>query len=238
MEQKKEMSRRGEVEQFPISYEPHKTGTYNIYLFGAIESPSQFIGALEVLRTASEQDIVVIHLQSCGGSLDATDTLITGIRECAAPVVVRASGGCHSAASIILLEAEHFTLSENFSCLIHNGSTGSGGKFSDYVSETKFTAKWMEKILRTTYEGFLSAQEIDDLVKGIDIWLDADEWMARADARNEYVKAKQDAEAMEEEAMIQKMIDAEMGKDANPVAMPKPGRARAKKIKAAEAPVE
>lgn len=232
MEQKKQMSRYGDDEQFPISYEPHKTGTYNIYLFGGIESPQQFIGALEVLRTAGSEDIVVIHLQSCGGSLDATDTLITAMRECNAPVVVRASGGCHSAASIILLEAEHFTLSENFSCLIHNGSTGSGGKFSDYVSETKFTSKWMEKVLRNSYEGFLTQDEINDLVKGIDIWLDADEWMERADARNEYVKAKQYAE---EEALIEKMIDDEMGKDANAKPVKKP---RTKKAKAAEAVVE
>lgn len=233
MEQKKEMSRLGEAEQFPISYEPHKTGTYNIYLFGAIESPSQFIGALEVMRNAGENDIVVIHLQSCGGSLDATDTLITGIRECAAPIVVRASGGCHSAASIILLEAEHFTLSENFSCLIHNGSTGSGGKFSDYVSETKFTAKWMEKVLRNSYEGFLSATEIDDLVKGIDIWLDTDDWMKRADARNEYIAAKKEAEDEAEEAAILKMI-AEDGTKADKAVVKKPRKDTKKAMREAD----
>lgn len=190
MEHKKQMSRYGESDQFPISYEPHKSGTYNIYLFGAIESPNQFIGAIEVMRMASENDTIVIHLQSCGGSLDATDTLIQAMRECEAPIVVRASGGVHSAGSLILLEADHFTLSENFSSLIHNGSTGAGGKFSDYKSETVFTAKWMEKVLRTAYEGFLTKAEIDDVIKGVDLWLDADEWMQRAQARNEYAKKK------------------------------------------------
>jgi ATP-dependent protease ClpP protease subunit len=190
MEQKK-LSRYGDdSNQFPISYEPHKSGTYHIYLFGAIECPTQFIGAIEVMRMASENDTIVINLQTCGGSIDATDTFIQAMRECEAPIVVRASGGVHSAGTMILLEADHFTLSENFSSLIHNGSTGSGGKFSDYKSETAFTAKWFERSLRDTYEGFLTEGEIEDVIKGVDMWLDADEWMRRAQARNEYAKRK------------------------------------------------
>lgn len=190
MEHKKEMSTYGDADQFPISYEAHKSGTYHIYLFGAIETPNQFIGAIEVMRMATENDTIVIHLQSCGGSLDATDTLIQAMRECEAPVVVRASGGCHSAGSLILLEADHFTLSENFSSLIHNGSTGSIAKFSDYKSETQFTVKWMERTFRTAYEGFLTEQEIEDVLKGVDLWLDGNEWSVRAQARNAYAQQK------------------------------------------------
>jgi ATP-dependent protease ClpP protease subunit len=190
MDKKQMVHYNDDTSQFPISFEPHRSGTYNIYLFGAIECPTQFIGAIEVMRMATENDTIVIHLQTCGGSLDATDTFIQAMRECEAPIVVRASGGVHSAGTMILLEADHFTLSENFSSLIHNGSTGSGGKFSDYKSETTFTTKWFERSLRETYEGFLTPSEIDDVIKGVDIWLDADEWMQRAHARNEYAKCK------------------------------------------------
>jgi ATP-dependent protease ClpP protease subunit len=189
---KKQMSRHGDANQFPISYEPHRSGSYHIYMFGEIESPTQFIGAIEVMRMATEQDTVIIHLQSCGGSLDATDTLLQAMRECEAPIVVRASGGVHSAGTLILLESDHFTLSENFSSLIHNGSTGAIGKFSDYKSETAFTSKWMEKVIRTAYEGFLTQPELDDVIKGVDLWLDADQWMERAQARNDYAKRKFD----------------------------------------------
>jgi ATP-dependent protease ClpP protease subunit len=191
MENKKQLSQGYEDDNsFPISYEPHRSGTYHIYMFGQIVCPTQFIGAIEVMRMATENDTVVINLQSCGGSLDATDTLIQAMRECEAPIVVRASGGVHSAGTLILLEADHFTLSENFSSLIHNGSTGAIGKFSDYKSETMFTAKWFEKILRRSYEGFLSQQEIEDVLKGVDLWLDAEDWMERAHARNEYIKGR------------------------------------------------
>lgn len=192
MEKQNKQARGGydEEVQFPISYESHKSGTYNIYLFGQIESPNQFIGALEVMRNATENDEVVIHLQSCGGSLDATDTLLQAMHECQAPIFCKASGGCHSAASIILLAADSFQLSDNFSSLLHNGSTGSMGKFSDYRSETAFTSKWMEKVMRNAYEGFLNEVEIENLIKGVDIWLDAEEWVQRHNNRNEYIAMK------------------------------------------------
>lgn len=192
MEQKKHKMHNGfdEVGQFPISYEPIKCGTYHIYLFGQIESPQQFIGAIEVMRAASENDRVMIHLQSCGGSLDAADTMLQAMHMCEAEICVNASGGCHSAATLILLAADSFMLSDNFSSLLHNGSTGTGGKFSDYRAETAFTAKWMERVMRDSYEGFLSPQELDDLIKGVDIWLDAEQWVERHEARNDYIQAK------------------------------------------------
>lgn len=192
MEQNKHKMYSGEdgYDHFPISYEPIKCGTFHIYLFGQIVSPQQFISAIEVMRAASENDRVMIHLQSCGGSLDATDTFLQAMHECQAEIVVKASGGVHSAGTLILLAADSFMLSENFSSLIHNGSTGAYGKYSDYRAETAFTSKWMEKVIRNAYEGFLSDEEINDVLKGVDLWLDAEEWVERHEARNEYIQEK------------------------------------------------
>ena len=173
-------------EDFPITYSPIKAGVYNIYLYGDIISAQQFIGAVEVMAAAGENDTVVIHLSTNGGSLEATDTLIQAIRECEAQVVCKASGGVHSAGSIILLESDIFTLSENASFLIHNGSVGVGGKFSDYRAEVAHTSRYMERVLRSTYEGFLSIEEIEDMLKGVDLWLDSQQFSERYIKRNEY----------------------------------------------------
>lgn len=211
MEQKQTKMYSGEdgYDHFPISYEPIKCGTFHIYLFGQIVSPQQFISAIEVMRSASENDRIMIHLQSCGGSLDATDTFLQAMHECQAEIVVKASGGVHSAGTLILLAADSFMLSDNFSSLIHNGSCGSIGKFSDYRTETAFTAKWMERVMRNAYEGFLTDDEISDVIKGIDIWLDAEEWIERHEARNDYIQEKmeefhsaQEAELAAVEAQI------------------------------------
>lgn len=177
-------------DEFAVSFTPIRAGMFSIYLFGPIEEPEQFISAIEVLNAAGENDLVEIHLSTPGGSLSATDTFIDAMRNSEARICVRATGNVCSAGTIILMNADEFTLSENFTALIHNGSVGFGAKFSDWKSETKHTQMYMERILRTTYEGFLSDEEIELLIDGKDYWLDAEAWVERYEARNNYLKDK------------------------------------------------
>lgn len=190
-----------EYEEFTITYTPNKAGEYNIYLYGLIISAQQFVSAVEVLGNASDQDVVVIHLSTDGGSLDATDTLITAMNESEAHVVVKASGGVHSAGTLIILAADEFQLSDNANFLFHNGSCGAGGKFSDFISHADHNKKYFERVIRTAYHGFLLETEIDDVLKGCDLWMDSDEFVRRHEARNDVLKE-------EMEGMIAAMKDS------------------------------
>jgi ATP-dependent protease ClpP protease subunit len=176
--------------EFEVSYTPVRAGIFDIFLFGPIEDATQFIPAIQVLQAAGENDIVQIHLSSPGGSLDATDTFLDAMRNTEARVVVRASGGVHSAGTVILLAADEFYLSENFNCLIHNGSTGAGGKYSDFKAQARASEKYMDTVLRKTYAGFLTEEEIDALLEGKDFWFDAEEFVKRYEVRNELLKEK------------------------------------------------
>lgn len=178
------------VQDFPVTYTPVRSGIFNIYLFGEIVDARQFISAIEVLQAASKDDVVVIHLSTNGGSLDATDTFLAEMHDCEAKIIVKASGGVHSAGSVILMYADEFYLSENFNCLIHNGSTGAGGKFSDFRAQAKHTQAYMEKVMRKTYAGFLTEEELEALLDGKDYWLDAAEFAERFDNRQKYLAAR------------------------------------------------
>lgn len=159
---------------------------YDIYLFGEIEDSAQFTEAVAALDGAQEGDIVVVHLSTNGGDCDATDTFLYSMGNTAAEVVVRASGGVHSAGSMILLAADNFSLSPNFSCLIHNGSFGAVGKTSDTKTQVAFQGTFMDKLMRTTYEGFLTEPEIDALIAGKDFWFDSDSFMERVAQREKH----------------------------------------------------
>lgn len=180
----------GSPGQFEVTYQPKQSGLYTIYIFGTIVDPSQFIGAIEVMNRASEDDLVVVHLQTPGGSIDATDTFISAMRDCEADVIVYASGGVHSAGTIILMNAPAFRLSRNFNALVHNGSVGTGGKFSDFKAAAKSYEQQMEGVLRSTYEGFLTPKELDEMIAGKDFWLDAKGFSDRFSARQEFLKEK------------------------------------------------
>lgn len=188
---KPEASYYGEfASPFEVTYTPLRSGIFNIWLFGGIYSAVQFIYAIEALQAATENDVVYIHLSTDGGSLDATDTFLMAMQECEAKIIIKASGGVHSAGTVILMHADEFVLSENFNALVHNGSVGPGGKYSDWVSATKHTKEYMETVMRNTYAGFLSDSEIDNLLAGVDYWFGAEEFSTRFAQRNEYMESK------------------------------------------------
>lgn len=175
---------------FRVGYTPSSRGRFDIYLYGEIESTTQFTAAIDAMAQASEGDLVIIHLSTNGGNCDATDTFVQAMRECKGRVIVKATGGVHSAGTIILLEAKEFTLSENFNSLIHNGSYGVGGKSSDVKAQAAFVDKYMDQTARATYEGFLTDAELQQMIDGKDFWLGPAEWMERFNRREKFLLEK------------------------------------------------
>lgn len=178
---------------FPVSFMPSKTGTYFIDVIGEISCASQFSDAVTVLNMVDEDSDVVVNLQTNGGSLAATDSLIHALRKTKASVHFVATGTVHSAGSLLLLEAESFELSEGFHSLIHCGSLGNGGAFNQYKAQAAFDIEYMERTMRSAYKYFLTEDEIEKVLGGGDLWIDSDGWMMRSEARNECYKIEHDA---------------------------------------------
>jgi ATP-dependent protease ClpP protease subunit len=179
-----------EPREFNVQYMPRRSGTYVIDINAPIDDVSQFATAIQVLGVAKEDDEVEIHLQCPGGNVDASGAFLHALRKCQAPIHIIASGGVHSAATHILLDADSFELAENFNSLIHNGSSGAGGNINEYHAKSDFDKTFIYKTYESIYEGFLSPAEFKDMMRGDNIWLDASQWHDRALKRSEYFKDK------------------------------------------------
>ena len=59
--------------------------------------------------------------------------------------------------------------------MIHTYFTGTYGKGNEIASNIKFSSDWWAKIVRRFYLGFLSEQEIEEVINGKDMWMDAEE---------------------------------------------------------------
>lgn len=179
------------VSPFYVSYVPRKSGTYRIYINGEINSPEQFLAAIEALDAADEDNDVQIYLQSPGGCVDSADHLMHAMRKCMGHIHIVATGGCHSMASQILLLAHTLELSDGFNSLIHCGARGLRGNTNVVKSANKFHEPFLEKQFKRAYEGFLTDKEIEDVLDGKDLWLDAQAWCERNDKRLKYFKNKE-----------------------------------------------
>lgn len=182
---------------FHVSCVEAEEGTrlFNIFLFGLIENERQFIPAIKALQVANDDDVVMIHLSTPGGDIDATDTFLHALSMCRAEqVIFQASGGVHSAGTFILMHADNVILSEGFNSLVHCGSLGHGGKYSDWKSSTAFAQRHFENQLRTAYTGFMTDEEIEAMIAGKDFWFDGADFAERLDRRAAFRAATEDEE--------------------------------------------
>jgi len=208
----------------PVTYQRREGGTFVANIFGYIEEPAQYADLMSALEMMEEHDDMVINLQSGGGCVSTTDMLVHSLRKTKGHVHFIATGQIASAATILLLEAHSFELSENFAAMCHCGSTGAHGTLSEFRQAAPFQAKYMEKLIRNTYKGFLTDAEIESMIDGKDVYLDAEQWLDRSEKRNEYYKAE-----------TEKLVEA-MNKAAEREATPEKPAPKKRVVKAATKP--
>lgn len=152
----------------PISWQ------HTFYLSGAIENASNYAEWFEIIRTAGPDDIVCMNINSMGGSYHTALQFRRVMMESMATISCSIEGECHSAASIIYLSGDQFSVSEGSSMLIHDYSSIVGGKGSEMIRQIQHEKISIDTFLKDVYDKFLTDQEIQNVVSGQDMWLDDD----------------------------------------------------------------
>lgn len=152
-------------------------------------SPSYYRGIVSMLMGATEDDTVIFLINSPGGQLNGLLALVEGVKMTDAITLAVLVGECASAASMFALHCDTIFVSDNATMLCHNISYGTGGKGSDILSHVQHVSKTSEKLLRKTYEHFLSKTEIDEMINGREIYLDSDEIKQRLEQKEQALEA-------------------------------------------------
>lgn len=167
-------------------FQPNKTFTtefrgvrYEYYLTGSIGDAEDYVDLCNILRSATAQDEVVLRIRSGGGSVNTGNMIINAINESEANVIGFIESDCGSMATFIFLACHTWGVSESAEFFCHTCSYGQWGKEHENFAQAEFTRKQSHKQMRARYKNFLSDQEIETVISGTDIYLDADEIMER-----------------------------------------------------------
>lgn len=193
----------GDSAPFAVHARGSMSYNYVIDVFGGLDNLSDIQDAIYALSIAEEDDTVQINLNSPGGSIHIADTLIMAMKKCLAPVHIIASGQICSAATFIILSADSFEISPFTTIMCHSASYGFGGSMEDVRNYTEFQFNQCMKTLRYYYFGFLSGEEIHDLVYNKrELWMDSKEFVQRFKNRMEAIEKLNledtDAEVLQE----------------------------------------
>lgn len=179
-----------EDELFPqklgYSYTQEVRTQVTVHLNQPFLGPDYYDNIVDALDRASPGDVFIFKVASPGGSYAGLISLVDAIENTEALVIADVIGECHSAASLFTMKCHQVRVSPYAEMLCHSSQYGFKGKSPDNVSHVLHTAKVTERFMRDCYEGFLSEEEIEQVLNGKELYLDAEEIMERLEAREEY----------------------------------------------------
>ena len=163
---------------------------YDYYLTGVIGDPEEYLDLCNILRTASQQDEVVIRFNTPGGQVRTGNMIINAINESEANVIGFIESDCGSMGTYIFLACHTWGVSEAAEFFCHTCSSGSFGKEHETYEQAVFLRKQQHKLMWDRYSNFLTTEEIEKVISGSDVWLDAEEIMERLEVYAEARDAK------------------------------------------------
>ena len=173
---------------------------YEFYLSGAIESSEEYIQWFDIIRHASDNDVIKFYINSPGGDVFTAIQFMRALKETSASVVMSVEGICASAATMIMLCGDSFEVSEHSMFMFHNYSGGTFGKGGEMLDQLKHERVWSERLLTETYADFLTAPEISSILDNRDIWMDGEEVIKRLKVKKAAMETEEKEEEQKEQA--------------------------------------
>lgn len=155
--------RRSEVRQ--ISY----------YISGSIQQSHYYTDLFYTLRTATENDLIYLHLNTSGGDFDTGLQIINNMLASEAHVITVLEARAYSMGAFIFLAGDELAVHDNCQLLFHMYSGSFAGKGNEQQAEVLALSNWFEKFMNRICQPFLTTSEIKSILKGADLWMDSDE---------------------------------------------------------------
>ena len=122
-----------------------------------------------------ERKPIKLYIDSCGGSLSDTFTIIDSIKLSKTPVIGICSGVAYSGGFFILIACDKRIGYPHSTYLFHEGATANQGTSGQFENYTAFYKKLLEKLKNHVLETTKIDEDEYKTIKREDIWYDAKE---------------------------------------------------------------
>lgn len=137
-----------------------------------IESLDQFNSLLDVCEYAHEDEVIVLNILCYGGSVDVTLAVYNALRSTKATVSTINKSVAASGGSILLLAGDNIGYNRNSYTMVHTSSYSTGFNTNpENFNSALNSEQRIRDIYHDVYQGFLTEQEIEDVLKGTPIYI-------------------------------------------------------------------
>lgn len=160
------------------------------YISNKINEPFEYDELCHNLREADSIYKVNLYLNTPGGVIDSAFTIANAIKDSQAEVTAILNGTVASAGTIIALSCDDIIVKDHLSFMVHNYSGGIQGKGNEMKARQNFNDAHLNEAFKHFYTGFLTEDEIQRVIDGIDLWMGSEEVKERWANRQAYLKQK------------------------------------------------
>ena len=207
--------------------------THQLHLKTPLKDPEEYTEWVQIIRGASENDRIELHLNTPGGDIYAAIELLHAFATTEAHIHVVCSGIVASAGTVLMTVGDSFEINPHTTFMFHNYSGGTMGKGNEMAIKIEYERQWSQKFMHDVYEGLLTADEINDLLDGRDYWLSADDVSERLEAMVEARYKKVEELQQELEKSLEEALQ-EVSEEPEVEEKPKRKRGRPRKVKTDE----
>lgn len=149
---------------------------YTVNITDDFDRPSTFDQLVALLGSATEEDEIIFNINSYGGYIDTLNMLLGWKALCPARQVHVLMGNASSAGSAFFLsKADQYIVGEGATMMIHEFQSGVSGTQSNNDRRNAHSSSESKKFINKTYAHFLTDQEIEQVLMGVEIYLDSQE---------------------------------------------------------------
>lgn len=161
-----------------------------VFLDETVREPKYYRQVLTRLDSLGEHDQLEFRINTYGGNLDSTLALVNVIKNTEADVIGYIDGVAASAGSIIALSCPTVHVAPHATMMVHSAFGGSAGILNNLANHSSFIDKQVRMLMKDTYDGFLTDEELEQVYLGRELWFNSDEICTRLERRFELQKAQ------------------------------------------------
>lgn len=184
--------------RFSRSAHVHAPQYETFYLYGPIGEPELFVELIDYILSMGEGDTCMLRLNGPGGSLMTALAIVNAMDTTKGNVITVIDGEAASAHSLIWFAGhKKYVLTERVMLMIHGYSSINGGHMTRQRESLDATDRLFKALAERYYKPFLTEEEYQNVVKGVDDFRLGSDILVRMkemNAKKEEVKEEPKAE--------------------------------------------
>ena len=150
------------------------------------DSSDTYDEIVALLSTATESDEIVWNISSYGGFVNSLQMLLGWKAMCPAQQTHVLHSNADSCASVFFLsDADQYIVGDGATMFLHEIQAGVSGTTSNMIRHMEHLKETNEDFIRRSYSGFVSEEEMLQILSGVELFLTSEQIRARLASREQ-----------------------------------------------------